>query len=698
MNAVLESCHTAAAPPTHQSAKQFTIVVAGNPNAGKTSLFNALTGLRQKVANYPGVTVESKTGDWSLDDDVPAARLIDLPGLYSLNPTSLDEQIARDVLLGRQPALADPDVTVVVVDATNLVRNLYLATQLIETGRPVVVAMTMFDLAERSGLKINVRKLSKELGVAVVPVVAKQRRGLDDLARAVRVAIEQADLRFPLPLGEGQGEGLRRDMPSPLTPLSEGEGNRNRQSNLIRRYAIIERIVSDSVDVRHDGRTRISERIDRVVTHRVFGPLILLVVMLFVFQAIFSWASLPMTLIGSVFSGLGDVARNYLPTGILTDLLADGIIAGVGGVLAFLPQILLLFLFISLLEDSGYMARAAFLMDRLMRAVGLHGKAFVPLLSSFACAVPGIMATRTIEHPKDRVTTIMIAPFMSCSARLPIYTLVIAALFSGRTVLGFISLGAVIILAMYLFGILAAILVALVMKRTVLKALPTPFVMELPPYRLPDARNVGHALLSRCSIFLRKAGTVILAMSILFWALAAFPRSGSAPIPLGEGEGVRDLAATQALTPSLSQRERANQVEHSFAGRAGRIIEPIIAPLGFDWKIGVGLISSFAARETIISTLNIVYNVGDDSANKSSLVDAMRNARRPDGSRVWTPLTGLSLILFFLLACQCMSTVAIVRRETNSWRWPVFMVSYMLVLAYVVSLVTYQGGHLLGFA
>ncbi len=679
MNAVLESCHPAEARSDTNYAKQLTIVVAGNPNAGKTSLFNALTGLRQKVANYPGVTVESKRGEWSLDGDLPPVRLIDLPGLYSLTPTSLDEQIARDVLLGRAPEIADPDVTIVVVDATNLVRNLYLATQLIDTRRPVLIALTMFDLAQRSGLKINVRKLSKELGVAVVPVLAKERRGLGELARAVQVAIEQAELKFPLPLGAGQDEGLRRNEPSPLTPLPEREGNRTNQSSLIQRYAMIERIVSDSVDVSNDDRMRISERIDRVVTHRIFGPVILLLVMLVVFQAIFSWASLPMTLIDSVFTGLGDLVRTYLPAGILTDLLADGIIAGVGGVLAFLPQILLLFLFISLLEDSGYMARAAFLMDRLMRAVGLHGKAFVPLLSSFACAVPGIMATRTIEHPKDRITTIMIAPFMSCSARLPIYTLVIAAVFSGQTVLGFVSLGAVIILAMYLFGILAAILVALVMKRTVLKAPPTPFVMELPPYRLPDARNVGHALLSRCSIFLRKAGTVILAMSILLWALAAFPR-----------------ASTTNVT-NASEAARA-QIQNSFAGRAGRLIEPVIAPLGFDWKIGVGLISSFAARETMISTLNIVYNVGDDSSNKSSLVDAMRNARRANGSRVWTPLTGLSLILFFLLACQCMSTVAIVRRETNSWRWPLFMVSYMFVLAYVVSLITYQGGRLLGFA
>jgi ferrous iron transport protein B len=670
MSTVLEICHRTEASSAVNFPEQLTVVVAGNPNAGKTSLFNALTGLRQKVANYPGVTVESKTGEWPLDKRMPPARLIDLPGLYSLNPTSLDEQIARDVLLGSHSELTDPDVTVVVVDATNLVRNLYLATQLIETGKPIVIALTMFDLAKRSGLKINIRKLSTELGVPVVPVVAKQRVGLDDLARAVlKINDEQHSRRGSSPTVRG----------SVCVGKEAVDNQANRQSNLIRRYAMIERIVSDAVEMQNDGQARVSERIDRIVTHRIFGPLILLLVMLFVFQAIFSWASLPMTLIDSVFTGLADLVRAHLPAGILTDLLADGIIAGVGGVLAFLPQILLLFFFISLLEDSGYMARAAFLMDRVMRAVGLHGRAFVPLLSSFACAVPGIMATRTIEHPKDRLTTIMIAPFMSCSARLPIYTLVIAALFSGKTVLGFVSLGAVIILAMYLFGVLTAVLVALVMKRTVLRAPPTPFVMELPPYRLPDARNVGHALLSRCSMFLRKAGTVILAMSILFWALAAFPRAPK----------------TQIGNPSAAA---SDQIQNSFAGRGGRLIEPLIAPLGFDWKIGVGLISSFVARETIISTLNIVYNVGDDSENKSSLIDAMHNARRPDGSQVWTPLTGLSLILFFLLACQCMSTVAIVRRETNSWRWPLFMISYMLVLAYVVSLITYQGGHLLGFA
>src|SRR5881227_1000997 len=656
MSAVLESSVVENPTFPHTTAKGLTIAIAGNPNAGKTSLFNALTGLRQKVANYPGVTVESKVGQWTLAPELPVAKLIDLPGLYSLDATSLDEEIARDALLGRNVAIATADVIVIVVDATNLVRNLYLATQLIETGQPIVIALTMFDLAERSHLNINVDKLGEALGVPVVPVVAKQRRGLDDLAETV----------------------LRNARPSVIcdvvSPLADAQPA-TRQSKLIQRYALIERIVSDAVDTADEGRPAISERIDRFVTHRFLGPIILVVVMLLVFQAIFSWASLPMSLIDTVFTGLADTIRAHLPAGVFTDLLTDGIIAGVGGVLAFLPQILLLFLFISLLEDSGYMARAAFLMDRVMRAVGLHGKAFVPLLSSFACAVPGIMATRTIENPKDRVATILVAPFMSCSARLPVYTLVIAAFFSGRKFLGIISLGAVLILAMYVMGIIVAIVIAWILKHTLLKAPSPPFVMELPPYRLPDPGNVGHALFTRCSIFLKRAGTVILAISILLWALVAFPRTTS---------NAPDAASVQ--------------VQNSFAGRAGRFIEPAIKPLGFDWKIGVGLISSFAARETIISTLSIVYNVGDNSENKTSLVDAMRNAKRPDGSPVWTPLVGLSLMIFFLLACQCMSTVAIVRRETNSWRWPIFMVSYMLVLAYVASLITYQGGRLFGFS
>lgn len=711
--------------PSTLPARALTIALAGNPNAGKTSLFNSLTGLRQKVANYPGVTIESKVGWWSLGDGAPPARLIDLPGLYSLDAASLDEEIARDVLLGKGPTISRmiplPDVTIVAVDATNLIRNFYFLTQLIETGQAIVVALTMFDLAERSKLRIDIKKLSLSLGVPVVPVVARRRIGGADLAAAVVEVAGRvrkpaalcplspaAETEISLLLGTDStdryqtiAELYREELPTEPGRREVVKQARERlaranqqwqQEPLIARYDWIERVVRAATQQTHNSGRSITDRIDAVVTHRILGPVILLLVMLLVFQAIFSWANLPTTLIDNVFSVLGDAVRTHLPAGIFTDLLADGIIAGVGGVLAFLPQILLLFLFISILEDSGYMARAAFLMDRLMRAVGLHGKAFVPLLSSFACAVPGIMATRTIENPKDRVATIMIAPFMSCSARLPVYTLMIAAFFSGRKVLGVISVGALIILGMYLLGIAVAIIVAWILKHTILNAPPPPFVMELPPYRIPDFGNVAHALFSRTTVFLKRAGTVILSISILLWALVAFPRAQAT-------DATNSSVVVSEQSASKSDSASA-QIQNSFAGRAGRLIEPVIKPLGFDWKIGIGLISSFAARETIISTLSIVYNVGESSDKKSSasLVDVMRNAKRADGSPVWTPLVALSLMIFFLLACQCMSTVAIVRRETNSWRWPLFMVGYMLVLAYVASLITFQGGRLLGFS
>jgi ferrous iron transport protein B len=555
----------------------------------------------------------------------------------------------------------------------------------------MVIALTMFDVAERSLIKIDVEKLSVALGVPVVPVVARQERGLERLAAAVlQVAARTPEARLgtaarlPRPWQSGLEHGRLQ-----VVPITNKLGRRfdsepeirncnspTWQAPLIERYGWIEKVVAEAV-VRPGRKQRATERIDALVTHKILGPLILFLVMLFVFQTIFSWANLPMNLIDIVFNAFADFVRAHLPAGLLTDLIVNGIIPGVGGVLIFLPQILLLFFFITILEDSGYMARAAFLMDRLMRSVGLHGKAFVPLLSSFACAVPGIMATRTIENPKDRIATMMIAPFMSCSARLPVYTLMIAAFFSGQNVFGFISLGALIILAMYLLGIIAAVIVSWLLKHTLLKAPSPPFVMELPPYRLPNLSNVGHSLLTRVGVFLKRAGTVILAISILLWALVAFPRASS--------QGALGSAAAQ--------------VENSYAGQAGRLIEPLIKPLGFDWKIGIGLISSFAARETVISTLSIVYDVGDDGGPaSSSLVEAIHNAKRPDGSPVWTPLVGLSLMVFFVLACQCMSTLAVVRRETNSWRWPLFMVSYMLVLAYVASLITFQGGRLLGFS
>lgn len=653
-----------------ESEKNLVIALAGNPNAGKTTLFNALTGLRQKVANYSGVTVERKEGVWRIDEQ--AARLIDLPGLYSLDATSLDEQIARDVLTGKVAGLSKPDAVVAVVDATNLERNLYLVTQLLEYKIPLVVALTMVDAAEKNKHEIDEKKLSRLLGVPVVAVTASSGRGLTELSQAIFQALASTP-----------------KIPAALNSYAEESDN----AKIFARYNFISNVVQEAVTHHDLAEHSLSEKIDRILTHKFFGLAILIGILLLVFQTIFSWANVPMDLLEQGFGAIGDFVRTNLPEGILNDLIVDGIIAGVGGVLIFLPQILLLFLFISILEDTGYMARAAFLMDKLMSRVGLHGKAFLPLMSSFACAIPGIMAARTIENPKDRLATILIAPFMSCSARLPVYTLMIATFFAGQTVFGFLSLGAVLMLAMYALGIITAIVVAFILKKTFLKSPPPPFVMELPPYRLPNARNVFQNMLTRAWMFVRRAGTVILAISIILWALAYFPRNEAQDFAPPDSS-----VSAEEIQKAKADFEQSEQLRNSYAGKLGHLIEPVIQPLGFDWKIGVALISSFAAREVLVSTLSIIYNVGKDANEESeSLTQAIRDAKRDDGSAVWTPLTALTLMVFFVLAMQCMSTIAIVRRETNSWAWTLFMVAYMTALAYLAAFVTYQGGRLLGF-
>lgn len=651
--------------------RHLTIALAGNPNAGKTTLFNSLTGLKQKVANYPGVTVERKTGAWTLPARL--ANLIDLPGLYSLDATSLDEQIAREVITGEQGGIPKPDAIIAVVDVTNLERNLYLVTQLFEFGVPVVVALTMIDVFEKQKHEIDIPMLSALLKTPVVAVNSKTGRGIDKLAEKVEEVIGTV----------------------PTVPYTfEDTGEDGAHGKIFARYKYISNVVQESVWHSDHEKHRMSEKIDRVLTHKFFGLVILVALLLVVFQTIFSWASLPMDLLEQGFRALGDVVRTQMPPGILADLLADGIIAGVGGVVVFLPQILLLFLFISLLEDSGYMARAAFLLDKLMSRVGLHGKAFLPLVSSFACAIPGIMATRTIESRRDRFATIMIAPFMSCSARLPVYTLMIATFFAGQTVFGFISLGAVLMLAMYALGIVVAIIVAFILKRTVLKAPPPPFLMELPPYRLPNLRTVFQNMLTRAWLFLKRAGTVILAISIILWALMYFPRQS---VSSSEFQ-VSSSNQPETENQKLGTLPESEQLKNSFAGKLGHAIEPVIEPLGFDWKIGVALIASFAAREVLVSTLSIIYNVGKDETEESeTLLAAVRDAKTDDGRPAWTPLTALTLMVFFVLAMQCMSTLAVVRRETNSWTWPLFMLAYMTGIAYVAALVTYQVGKALGF-
>ena len=655
---------------------RFVIALAGNPNAGKTTLFNSLTGLKQKVANYPGVTVERKEGSWRLGQST--ADLIDLPGLYSLDATSLDEQIARQVITGEQKGLRKPDAIVAVVDATNLERNLYLVTQIFEFGIPVVVALTMIDVFEKQKHEIDIEKLERLLNVPVIPVNAKSSRGKDELAKRVIEVIEQKP-RIPIELN-GRLEGEPQHV------------------KIFARYNFISNVVQESVKHNDKEDHRFSEKIDRVLTHKFFGLVILVGVLLLVFQAIFSWASLPMDLLDKGFGSLGDSVRTAMPAGILNDLVVDGVIAGVGGVLVFLPQILLLFLFISLLEDTGYMSRAAFLLDKLMSRVGLHGKAFLPLMSSFACAIPGIMATRTIESRRDRFATILIAPFMSCSARLPVYSLMIAAFFAGRTVFGFISVGAVLMLAMYTLGIVVAIIVASILKRTLLKAPPPPFLMELPPYRLPNLRTVFQNMVTRAWLFVKRAGTVILTISIILWALMYFPRQATVEADGGNSATQVQAESNSGVGSPEAPIAESVQIRHSFAGMLGHAIEPVIKPLGFDWKIGVALIASFAAREVLVSTLSIIYNVGkDEDAQSQTLIAAIHDAKTDDGRQAWTPLTALTLMVFFVLAMQCMSTVAIVRRETNSWRWPLFMIGYMTGLAYVAAMLTYQGGKLLGY-
>lgn len=650
---------------TIQTDKLKTIALAGNPNAGKTTLFNLLTGLKQKVANYPGVTVERKTGKWNLDGK--DTSLIDLPGLYSLDATSIDEEIALKVLKGEISGGEKPDVVIAIVDATNLERNLYLVTQILDLQLPTVVALTMIDTFETEGHEIDLKKFSALLGVPVVAVNAKAKRGIDDLSETVAKVI-----------ADGQ---------KPEISVNHSEAG----NEIFSRYKWISDVVQGSVKHNDRDAHRFSDAIDKVLTHRVFGLAFLLLLLLGIFHVIFTWAALPMDLLDAGFGSLADLAKEQMGEGMLTDLVADGIIAGVGGILVFLPQILLLFLFISILEDTGYMARAAFLMDRLMSGVGLHGKAFLPLISSFACAIPGVMATRTIEDRRDRFATIMIAPFMSCSARLPVYTLMISAFFAGQVVFGFISAGAVIMLSMYLLGIVAAVVVAFILKRTLLIAPAPPLIMEMPPYRVPSVRTVLQNMFERGWLFVKRAGTVILAISIILWALAYFPRSSA------EDVNAPQVAAEQTAEggETVAQGE---QLRNSYAGRLGHLIEPVIQPLGFDWKIGVALIASFAAREVLVSTLSIIYNTGAEETEESeTLISAIHNETNEAGEKVWTPLTAVTLMVFFVLAMQCMSTIAVVRRETNSWKWTGFMVAYMTVLAYVAAFVTYQGGKFLGF-
>ena len=678
-----------------------TIALAGNPNSGKTTLFNAFTKLRQKVGNYPGVTVEKKTGTLVLAKD-RVVNVIDLPGMYSLSVRSPDEQIARDVLLGRASDTLKPDMVVCVVDAGNLERNLYLVSQIQDLGVPMIIALNMMDEVERQGRGIDVAKLSKRLGVPVIPTVANQNKGIEDLKQLIAQGVEgtyKRGWRMAPDLEEEAGhladvlvhnEGFRPQeaFAEALTFLSQPKkpsyqektnaqihliqdrlqkkGLRARTAAIEARYDWIKSILKDSVKDESKKGPDLTARIDAVLTHKFFGWIFFAGIMGLVFYMIFTVAAVPMDLISRAFSQFGDWVVAVMPAGDLRDLMANGVIAGVGGVVMFLPQILILFLFIGLLQDTGYMARAAFIMDRVMNKVGLHGKSFIPLLSSFACAIPGIMSARTIESPKDRLVTILVAPLMSCSARLPVYAVMIAVIMPFAT--GWQKAG--LMLIMYTIGIIGACCMAWFFKRTLLRSQKPVFIMELPPYRLPSWKAVVIHMWERSGLFLKRAGTVILAMSIILWALMTYPKH-----------------------PGF---EKSEALKLSFAGQAGTIMEPVIKPLGYDWRIGIGLIGSFAAREVFVSTMSIVFNLGED-AKENTLREAFQKARWPDGRILFTPLACLSLMIFYVFALQCVSTIAVVYRETNSWRWPLFQFVYMAILAYLAAGMVYQGGRLLGF-
>jgi len=602
------------------------IALVGNPNAGKSALFNALTGARQKTGNYPGVTVERHAGRLILPDGRPA-ELVDLPGTYSLEPTSPDEQVTRDVITGVQTGERRPDALVIVVDAGNLDNHLRFAGELIAQGIPAIIALNMIDMAERDGLTLDPARLSADLGVPVIPTVAVRKRGVEPLK----------DEMLAL-LGKGA---------TPPRPLEGDFGARQKQARAIAKAAIL-----------HEAPARATtQSIDRIALHPVAGPIILAVLLFVMFQAVFAWATPFADGIDAGVSAIHDAALSALPPGIFRSFVADGLIAGVGAVIVFLPQILILFAFILVLETTGYMVRAAFLMDRLMASVGLSGRAFIPLLSSFACAVPGIMATRTIEDPKDRLTTILIAPLMTCSARLPVYAVIIAAFIPARNVLPGIGLQGLVLFGLYLGGIVGALVAALALRRTVTKGRGMGFMMEMPRYQMPILKNLLLGLWQRAWVFLKRAGTIIAVTTMILWALLNFPR--------------------------VDPTSGVSQVDHSIAGHIANGLAVVVEPIGFNRDISLALIPAMAAREVAVSALATTYAIDDQDESKRD----QTLGERLKGS--WSLPTALAFLAWFVFAPQCISTIAVVRRETNGWRWPLFMVAYLFALAYVAAGATF---------
>lgn len=714
---------------------QATVAVVGNPNAGKSSLFNRITGMHQKTANYPGVTVERRIG--RAVHEGTALDFIDLPGTFSLSANSTDEHIAVNVLFGRVVGTPRPDAILAVVDSTRLYQGLYLVQQLMDLGRPMIIALTMSDEAQKAGLEIDLSRLSEHLGgVRLVPVVATTGRGMKELmtdlvellrepgpaARSVTAAawpeLKHGIDRLEPVLG-AQGAGLQRaeierllvDGESALDASIPASWSAEAQARIDavrlslfgadpaiavearRRYRWIRTVLADVLSP-GSARQRRSAALVEFINQPWPATVLFVAVMALVFQAVFAWGKYLADMIGAGMSGLGTLVTTVLPEGLVASFLADGMIAGVGSVIVFLPQIIILFLFIIFMEDTGYLARAAFLVDRAMRSIGLSGQSVIPLLSSFACAVPAIMATRVIPNRRDRVATILASPFMTCSARLPVYALLIAAFVPRRQLFVFNLQGAVL-LGLYILGILGGVGTALLLRRSALRGRNPAFILPLPEFRLPNVQTVTVKLLDRVKIFLRRAGTVIFVVAVVVWALAYFPRSNDVELARAEAASQAELAlegeALQARLAALENEAAAAQLEQSWLGRAGHTVAPVFAPLGWDWRISAGVIAGFPAREVVVAVLGTIYAIGDE-ADEQMLTERLTAATWPDGRAVFTLPMVLGLLVFYAWCLQCAATLAVIRRETNSWRWPVFAWAYMTTLGYLGALAIYQIG------
>ncbi|MEN9522654.1 MAG: ferrous iron transport protein [Bacteroidota bacterium] len=699
-------------------ANKLKIALVGNPNCGKTSLFNALTGLRQKVANYPGVTVDKKTGYCQLNENI-IAEIVDLPGTYSLYPRSMDEYVAFDVLLNPENE-SYPDLIIVLADASNLKRNLLFCSQIIDLKIPVIVALNMLDVAKEQGLFIQIKKLSDELGVKIIPINARKSEGVDELKKHIlqqqsvskNYFIDVTSLQPSVIDNIKKNTKIKSDYAALLTAhhyiniycldaaakeqtkkmllANQFNSSKLQGEETLMRYEKINQLIHNCVKAAHEKEEWHESKLDKVLTHPLWGYLFFLVLMYFMFQLIFSVAQYPMDLIDGGVQWLNDYLKTALPDNTLTSLLTDGIIAGLGGIVIFIPQIMLLFAMITLLEDSGYMARVSFMMDKLMRKVGMNGRSVVPLMSGMACAVPAIMSARTIENKRDRLITILVTPLMSCSARLPVYVLLVGMAVPQKSFYGIISLQALAMLLLYMLGFIAAIVVALVLTAVMKKKERSYFIMELPIYRMPRWSNVIITMWEKAKIFTLNAGKIIMAIAVVLWFLASF----------GPSQSMDDIRTQKANELTLHP-EKANEIEslyqskkleNSYAGHLGKFIEPAIKPLGYDWKIGIALITSFAAREVFVGTMSTLYSVGNnDTENKKTLQQKMMSEKHSDtGFPVFSIAAVFSLLIFYAFAMQCMSTIAVVYRESGSWKWAAVQIVYMTALAYASSFAVYH--------